>query len=76
MEQKKRCFKTWLVETAWGIWASCSFIGILLVEGLDGSVKLFPFSIPSMISFVIAAKVYDKLRKKGYFPEPKKEEKK
>ena len=74
MEQKKRCFKTWLVETAWGIWASCSFIGITLVEGMDGSVKLFPFCIPSLISLVISAKVFDKLQKKGYFPEHEKKE--
>lgn len=72
MEQKKRCFKTWLAETAWGLWAAVSFICITLVEGTDGSVKLFPFCIPGLVSFVIAAKVFEAMQKRGYFPEPPK----
>ena len=38
-----------------------------LVEGTDGSVKLFPFCIPSMISFIVCAKAFEALEKRGYF---------
>lgn len=74
--KKRSTFKTWLVETAVGIWGAVSFIGITLVEGVDGGVHLLPFCIPSMVSLVLCAKVFTALEKKGYFAEPKQDQSK
>lgn len=67
---ERSAFKTWAVETAVGLWGALSMVGMCLVEGVDGSVKLFPFCIPSIISFVICSKVFEALEKRGYFKEP------
>lgn len=64
---ERSAFKTWAVETAVSLWGALSLLGMCLVEGTDGSVKLFPFCIPSMISFVICSKVFEALEKRGYF---------
>ena len=64
---ERSTFKTWAVETAVGLWGALSMVGMCLVEGVDGSVKLFPFCIPSIISFVICSKVFEALEKRGYF---------
>lgn len=66
---ERSAFKTWAVETAVGLWGALSMVGMCLVEGVDGSVKLFPFCIPSIISFVICSKVFEALEKRGYFKE-------
>lgn len=64
---ERSAFKTWAVETAVGLWGALSMVGMCLVEGVDGSVKLFPFCIPSIISFAICSKVFEALEKRGYF---------
>ena len=64
---ERSAFKTWAVETAVSLWGALSLVGMCLVEGTDGSVKLFPFCVPSMISFVICAKAFEALEKRGYF---------
>ena len=64
---ERSAFKTWAVESAVGLWGALSMVGMCLVEGVDGSVKLFPFCIPSIISFVICSKVFEALEKRGYF---------
>lgn len=64
---ERSAFKTWAVETAVGLWGVLSMVGMCLVEGADGSVKLFPFCIPSIISFVICSKIFEALEKRGYF---------
>ena len=45
------------------------FIGMFIVETEDGSCKLLPFSLPSVVSLLLCGWVFEALSKRGYFQE-------
>ena len=65
----KNNFKTWAIEVAVKIWGALSFIGMFIVETEDGSCKLLPFSLPSVVSLLLCGWVFEALSKRGYFQE-------
>lgn len=65
----KKNFKTWAIEVAVKIWGALSFIGMFIVETEDGSCKLLPFFLPSVVSLLLCGRVFEALSKRGYFQE-------
>lgn len=68
MEAKKRCFKTWLVESAVSLWGAVSFTCMLFVTDENGAPD-FRMFIPSVVSLLLSVWVFIALTKRGYFPE-------